>query len=1227
MWILLSTSVRGEQEHFQMVHNAFAEVLDQLQEIIRTIVTAYQMELKDAMKKPMGIIILQNVSSNIYILDISGFMDPERVRKYSVGRQLFHFWKTAPIWSDLENNTPPKASDINSLNIYMTLNEHMIPQIAKVACHGYNLTLADSANGTVIEDVTVSRCGGSTLRSFIIGKPSVFRHLKRISLINVPITELTVKDLMCCPELHLVAFENITVSQLENRLLCNNLNITLFYYKNSFGYLTIFPNQIFSCTIDLKLEYFHLEDHSITSLPAHAFGSAAKQLRVLYLWKIGLKVIHKDAFSGLCNLQLMKINYNKLLQVSSAILPPASTSLRMVEYWDNGLKGILNLTTTFITKYSSLQMFVWTGSYISDVSGKLCSDQFHSALEIILLVDNMIETIQDDIFHHCISLKFVSLVRNGLAYLPQRLFASNVSQLENLLLMGNRLSSNTSWSDVLMPLHELKYLNLSVNMLTSWTYNLSGIWELEILDLSHNAITTISHIAFINLSMIKFLSLEENSLAFLTPKLRHASSHIPLLNLNSNNIYQLNMSTETMPTNTVILDVSANNLTQLDLSPKRKCSPPCGEISLFADDNLLTGFFLPCPNTHKYATVSLTNNKLTDISSIFPNVLVQQCSMETLNLSGNYFKYWDWDLETSQWQYIMQREFGVENRTHNISTMDMTHCGVEYIYARAFSTFHIQFLDLRENALHTLPAPKEVFSYPSVLNAQFNPLECNCVMLWLKKYLKKDTFKRENEIFVTNSSCMEPLWNISMDIYTVPDFMFMCDAKCPQQIHKQCDKADRCLRSDSDADLDADPDAVVCLSSNINNKLSSAFIPVLYQLHISGFNLSTLTLPYAQPHNLTHLNLTSCNIRDIPETAFINVPHLKFLVLANNAIQILAGATFHPLAQMRYLDLSSNQLLSFGADLIKPLFLLENVYLHNNKMKQLSIATLGEFKMLKNLSLHDNPWVCDCNDTFGHWIVEQFNEDILLSPENIICDQTDIPVMLYNKPCMKHVHHGSKAATLVSSVLASVLAVAFVVCILIYKYRHTLSVLVFIYMPRCTRKRTGNDDVRGVFAIYDDQERGARVWIKDSLIPFIEYACPLICYDRDFIIGEDMADNIQNAVEQTNCAIVLLSRRFMQNSWSCCMFQAAFSEMRERKRPYKIILILTPDVTLNMLSSDENCPQDLRVMLKTQRLVYMSKKLYHETLLYLLPDSCRSTRQIMAVRGERVMYFLCTFRI
>ena len=63
--------------------------------------------------------------------------------------------------------------------------------------------------------------------------------------------------------------------------------------------------------------------------------------------------------------------------------------------------------------------------------------------------------------------------------------------------------------------------------------------------------------------------------------------------------------------------------------------------------------------------------------------------------------------------------------------------------------------------------------------------------------------------------------------------------------------------------------------------------------------------------------------------------------------------------------------------------------------------------------------------------------------------------MYSNASCNSLTHYnGGTAAILVSSVLASLLGVTLIVCILIYKYRHTLSVLAFIYMPRYTRRRT-----------------------------------------------------------------------------------------------------------------------------------------------------------------------------
>ena len=245
---------------------------------------------------------------------------------------------------------------------------------------------------------------------------------------------------------------------------------------------------------------------------------------------------------------------------------------------------------------------------------------------------------------------------------------------------------------------------------------------------------------------------------------------------------------------------------------------------------------------------------------------------------------------------------------------------------------------------------------------------------------------------------------------------------------------------------------------------------------------------------IAHQHMGSCFIRIAPhqhiESCFIRIaPHQHmescFIRIAHQHM----GSCFIRIAPHQH---------------ILPLFHLDILYLHENQMEKLRMETLEEFKMLNTLSLHDNPWKCECNDAFGHWIVEQLSIGILLSPENITCSGANVPVMLSNVTCTTHtklhvVHPGSKAAIVISSVLASVLAVILIVCILIYRYRQTLDVLIPIYIPPCT-KRTENDDVRGVFAICDSEERGARVWIKDSLLPFIESACPLIWFEKDFII-------------------------------------------------------------------------------------------------------------------------------
>ena len=56
------------------------------------------------------------------------------------------------------------------------------------------------------------------------------------------------------------------------------------------------------------------------------------------------------------------------------------------------------------------------------------------------------------------------------------------------------------------------------------------------------------------------------------------------------------------------------------------------------------------------------------------------------------------------------------------------------------------------------------------------------------------------------------------------------------------------------------------------------------------------------------------------------------------------------------------------------------------------------------------------------------------------------------------------------------------------------------------------------------------MWIKDDLIPNADPACKVICYDRDFIGGIDMMDNVEDAIKNTNCVVLLLYRAFPRQS-------------------------------------------------------------------------------------------------
>ena len=688
-WMIISSDcVHGQDQLFQAMYNAvdwaFHDLSDKIVEPLEVYDTKIQKLIGTV--NAATFVTLQNTSTNLYILDICGRLN--LVTDLIVGFQLSDFLL-------LQNYFPILFQQVNEIDTFVTRCNDMVS-------FGYNISLVDSENGTIIQTVTTDKWSGTTLASLFPESTPQFNQVKKIGLHEFPITELTVSDLMHFPELETLILFDMPISWMEDGLLCHYTSTRILMYRYSFGYLTTFPQQIFNCSAQLKLEFFKLHNHNIAYLPANAFGSKVNQLKAISLRDIGLEVIHEDAFKGLINVQFLLIKDNKLSQMSDTVLLPFSQTLRIVKISDYYYSGVLNFTAMGIARYSQLKTFSLVSTYVSNVSGNLCSNHSHSKLEIVTIFDNMINMLPSDIFDHCVSLKWLFIGQEGLLHLPETLFATNVSQLETLFLEGNKLNSSTSWSDVLMPLHELKILILSANMLTSWTFNLSSLWKLEILDLSHNAISKISHTAFTNRTNLKFLLLHDNNLAFLTNEVQGLFIHIASVHLGSNNISQLNMSGDIFTSDTSILNVSSNNLIHLNLPLMKKCTQPCGKISLFGDKNVLLQFTLPCSKTQLYRTVSLTNNQLSDFQSMFPDVLVQQCSIEILNVSGNNFLFWGIHNRDTAINNLQNRLANRQTLSHSINTLDMTRCGITYIEALAFELFTIDFLYLRENSIYAI---------------------------------------------------------------------------------------------------------------------------------------------------------------------------------------------------------------------------------------------------------------------------------------------------------------------------------------------------------------------------------------------------------------------------------------------------------------------------------------------------------------------------------------------
>lgn len=117
-------------------------------------------------------------------------------------------------------------------------------------------------------------------------------------------------------------------------------------------------------------------------------------------------------------------------------------------------------------------------------------------------------------------------------------------------------------------------------------------------------------------------------------------------------------------------------------------------------------------------------------------------------------------------------------------------------------------------------------------------------------------------------------------------------------------------------------------------------------------NLSGKT--YSFDRNITTLDLSSNQIREIDRDAFIGLENLVRLHLEENQITHLEGGVFTPLYNLKYLRLNSNSITEVQTSWFPENFKLEELFLRNNRITHLAGASFVNLPNLNNLHLAHN---------------------------------------------------------------------------------------------------------------------------------------------------------------------------------------------------------------------------------------------------------------------------------
>ncbi|KAK7113515.1 hypothetical protein V1264_012788 [Littorina saxatilis] len=297
--------------------------------------------------------------------------------------------------------------------------------------------------------------------------------------------------------------------------------------------------------------------------------------------------------------------------------------------------------------------------------------------------------------------------------------------------------------------------------------------------------------------------------------------------------------------------------------------------------------------------------------------------------------------------------------------------------------------------------------------------------------------------------------------------------------------------------------------------------------------------------NLQTLQLSHTYFDSVDEHKFVklfgNLTNLRRLYLGRVGLQKLSSEMLSGFKSLNRLLLYQNKIRSLPDGVVDSLLNLQQFDMNSNQIYLVRESTfsLATRDRLQQLDLSHNPFECSCDlRWFQSWLAS--GPKVLKKTRySYTCsnlpDTNVTSFYLSDQACLL----GRDTNVLIVSSL-SLLLVVMTTVFPLYRYRWHLRLMLYEAVrgggdARRRRLQRGQFQY-DVYVSYASDDLG---WVRQHLLAQLEnWGLRLCLHDRDFLIGNNIVDDISHSVESSKTVLVVFSRHYSRNQW--CQFELNF---------------------------------------------------------------------------------------